>query len=351
MDGFNRAPGCSTRSPFPDGEAMSFAIPGSRFLSRQRRALSERWLARRFPTEAPVVHLDRRRLYILPTGTGYTFGLTLFALLIGSMNYSTSVGFGMTFLLAGIGLLTMLHTHANLRRLELHFGPAAPVFAGDNARFPVRIDAGGRERWGIMLNRPDGTTGPFELAPGEPISTHLEIHAARRGRLELPRVTIESIWPLALFRVWSWLQPRVDCLVYPRPVNHGLSPERTASDRDTGGRVAMAAEDEDFAGLREYQPGDPLHRIAWKSLARSDRLHSLAFESQAATALWFDWGHLGALNPEQRLEQIAWWILQAEDAGRHYGLLLPHMRIEPDNGADHRRRCLETLALAPGTLP
>jgi uncharacterized protein (DUF58 family) len=38
-------------------------------------------------------------------------------------------------------------------------------------------------------------------------------------------------------------------------------------------------------------------------------------------------------------------VLDAEQAGRHYGLRLPTMEIEPSSGMDHQHRCLKALAL------
>ena len=41
--------------------------------------------------------LSRRHIYILPTRFGWLYALLLIALLIGSINYSLSLGFAMTF--------------------------------------------------------------------------------------------------------------------------------------------------------------------------------------------------------------------------------------------------------------
>ena len=52
-------------------------------------------------------------------------------MLLGAMNYANSMAFALTFLLAGIGLLAMHDTHANLVNLSIAAEPVAPVFAGD----------------------------------------------------------------------------------------------------------------------------------------------------------------------------------------------------------------------------
>jgi hypothetical protein len=53
------------------------------------------------PDGDPVV-LHRRRIYILPTALGARLrGMSLFGMLLASMNYNNNMGFALTFLLAG----------------------------------------------------------------------------------------------------------------------------------------------------------------------------------------------------------------------------------------------------------
>jgi hypothetical protein len=55
------------------------------------------------PEIGPVV-LGQRRVYILPTGGGLFYGLTLVLMLLGSINYNLSLGYVLVFLLAGNGV-------------------------------------------------------------------------------------------------------------------------------------------------------------------------------------------------------------------------------------------------------
>ena len=104
--------------------------------------------------------------------------------------------------------------------------------------------------------------------------------------------------------------------------------------------------DDDFAGFRSYQPGDPIHAIAWKNLARADVLLVKRFTSGASERLILTWQHSARLtDPEARLSQLAAWILEAQRLGLHYGLDLPGTHIPPATGAHHRHECLKALAL------
>lgn len=318
-------------------------LPGASALAAWRRRLVERWLARRVPPAPPRITVRRRRLFILPSGLGYTFGLTIALLLLGSLNYGTSLGFAVTFLLAGSGALGMLHTYRNLEGVTFAFAPAPAVFAGDTAAFPVTVETPDGPRWGLELYLGAAPVLAATPWPAAPARGTVPVAAPRRGRLRPPRLTAATQWPLALFRVWSWLHPAVESFVYPAAVDHGypLPPPLPDGDQARG----SSGDDDDFAGLREYRPGDPPRRIAWKALARHDELRIKAFEPARAGERWLDWQRLDGLETEARLEQLCRWVLAAHGDGHRYGLALPGLRIPPATGPEHRTRCLEALAL------
>src|SRR2546428_13384482 len=82
------------------------------------------WIYGFTPPERGTVTLVHRRVYIVPTQLGLLFALTLLILLVGSINYALSLGFALTFLLAGMGLPGMGHPARNPPRLAVGLGPA-----------------------------------------------------------------------------------------------------------------------------------------------------------------------------------------------------------------------------------
>ena len=111
------------------------------------------WIFRgRFPEKPPVV-LTQRRIFILPTRTGYFFAFVLLLLLIASINYSLSLGFLLTFLLAGMGSVSMLHTFRNLAQLSISPGKVEAVFAGDTAQFSIVFANQSMPRFSVGVKR------------------------------------------------------------------------------------------------------------------------------------------------------------------------------------------------------
>jgi uncharacterized protein (DUF58 family) len=155
---------------------------------------------------------------------------------------------------------------------------------------------------------------------------------------------LETRFPLGLFRAWSYVEPEVRCLVYPRPERTPL-PAPTA-DAAAGAARALAQGSDDFSGLRGYQPSDSPRHVAWKAVARADRMLTKQFSGAAGAELWLDWPlTAGATGTEPRLSRLCGWVLAAEQAGASYGLRLPGLEIAPSRGETHRAACLQALAL------
>ena len=73
-----------------------------RLLGRSQAYQFWRLFSGRAAPERGPVFLSQRRVYILPTRQGALFGAALLLMLIGSINYQLSLGFILTFLLAGM---------------------------------------------------------------------------------------------------------------------------------------------------------------------------------------------------------------------------------------------------------
>ena len=302
------------------------------------------------PPEHGTVVLVHRRVYIVPARLGWLFAETLAILLIGSINYSLSLGFALTFLLAGMGLAGMVHTARNLARIAISVGRAEPVFAGESAQFRLYLDGGpGFDRPAILARHlAAGSQLVVDVPAGGLAELVLAVPAARRGWLPLGRVMLETRFPLGLFRAWSYIEPAGRCLVYPNPERSALPPP--SAEAAAGALRTQTTGNDDFAGLRGYQPSDSPRHVAWKAAARSDVMLTKQFTGEAAAELWLDWQLLPArMGPEQRLSRLAGWVLAAERAGAHYGLRLPGLEIAPHRGDSHRAACLQALALYQAT--
>jgi uncharacterized protein (DUF58 family) len=296
------------------------------------------------PETGPVV-LEQRRVYILPTGGGLMYGMTLILMLLGSINYNLSLGYVLVFLLSGNGMVSMLHTWRNLARLSLSPGKSSPVFAGELAGFHIRFEnPGSLSRKSLAVQLAGQAPEYFDAPAGVPGEVEARMSASARGLLKPGRFRIFTTYPLGLFHAWAIVELDMHCLIYPKPEteNTALPP---AGSADGEGAAAHVGE-EDFAGLRTFNAGDSPRRIAWKVYARTDIFLSKQFSGGAAAELWLDFNDIpDALGLEAKLSRLARWVLESEAANARYGLRLPGIEMEPDSGALHRDRCLKALAL------
>lgn len=312
--------------------------------TQRLKFIAAEWARRRQGDDAHAVTLQRRRIYILPTRHGLVFAAMVFAMLLASLQYAASLAFAMTFLLAALGLVAMLHCHNNLLQMTVRFGGADPVFAGEEARFRVTIENGaGRPRLDVTIESPESKAGPVDLDPGANTTLQLHASAARRGFARLSRFSVATTHPGNLFRAWTWINMDARCLVYPAPAPPGRQPP--TSDGLPGERAMRNREDDDFAGLRSATPSDSPRRLAWKAYARTGQLLVKEFAGGSEQPQLFDFATLRDLDVEDRLSQLTRWCLDAAEAGAAFGLELPGGSIPLGRGERHLHRCLQALAL------
>ena len=311
-------------------------------------ALRNRFSSWLFQLSGPVtgsIVLVQRRIFILPSRHGMLFAGALLLMLTGSINYSLSLGYVLTFLLSALGVNAILHTFRNLARLRVTAGRVAPVFAGDVARFTLVIDNSGRvDRYGIGITRDKRDAIYADVPALGATLVGVPVPAPRRGVLRPGRLTLFTNFPLGLCYAWAYAELDMHCIVYPRP-EAGLVPLPVADDQHGNGATRGAGQ-EDFAGLRSYHPGDSPRHIAWKAVARGEALLTKQFSGRAVSELWLDWRATpDTLGTDARLSRLARWVIDAHTAALSFGLRLPGTTFPPAPGNAQRERCLEALAL------
>jgi uncharacterized protein (DUF58 family) len=301
------------------------------------------WLRTEQVSSNGRAEIGARRIYILPTRYGVMFATLLFLMLLGAVNYGNNPGHLLTFLLGALSANAIYLTWRNLRGLRLTCHGAAPVFAGETARYVVELDADGRERPAIQLAF--GESEPILLdlraEDANPLR-ELQLRAPRRGEHSPGRLTVSTQHPLGLFRAWCHVACEPPLLVYPKPGNSWLPPGTADDGADDG---SSGAGNEDFAGLRGYQRGDQRSQIDWKSYARDRGLNTRLFSGQTTAPLWLEWKDAPGVDTEARLSSLARAVLDADGRSQPFGLKTPDGAISPAGGVPHRHQCLRHLAL------
>ena len=272
----------------------------------------------------------------------------LVAMWYAGASQNNGAAYLLCFTLAGVALVSLLHTRANVRGLRVSIAPVAPVFAGENQRLRISVLAAtGRTHAAIRIKaRERGQSVAFPEIRGAPwLHDDLAIDATQRGQFQELKLIVTSLYPLGFFSAKMVLT--IPCLrwVYPAAEGSRALPRHFAPVRQRGS--GARAEGDDFAGLRTYIPGEPQRHIDWKAAARGQGLFVKQWAGEADETLHLAWQDTAGLAHEARLSQLARWIATAERGGQSYALEVPGSTIPPGHGDVHFHACLRVLALFP----
>ena len=301
------------------------------------------WLNRRIPPAREVI-LDQRRIFIFPTRVGFFFGACLLLMLLAAINFENNLSYALTFWLATLFIVAILHTYANLSGLTIRALRAEPAFLGQQSEFHLMIKRSKRrEHFALHLKWPNSSETLENLIDEDSVIVQLHMSVDSRGWFSPGRLLLESTYPLGLLRCWTLVDLELYALVYPRPI---VSAELSGlgANRPDGAAVFIDGND-DFYGFRSYRKGDSLRQVYWKGLAKQQSPMTKQYTAYTNRSVWLDWDMFAGMDTEQRLSHLCYWLLECDRRGEEYGLRLPTAVIEPALGEKHRNRLLKELAL------
>lgn len=290
--------------------------------------------------------LGAHRVHIRPSRAGLAFAALVLALWIAAVNYQLGLGHALTCFAAACAIADMLFASRNLAGLALAATPGEPVAAGGTACFELRlINRSARPRHAIALaaGGAQPTLQWLDVGAHASAAITLAVTADRRGWLAAPALRLSSNFPLGLFHAWCHWQPEAQVLIHPRPESPVPALPLPAT--------ARAHPQQELAGVRAYQPGDPLHRLAWRQIARHDGAHLVSKhftpvgDETGQDSLLLDYAALPQSGTEARLSRLCAWVLEAERLQLPYRLRLPGTEVHAGLGPSQRMACLRALAL------
>ena len=200
--------------------------------------------------------------------------------------------FYLAYVLVGIWLLTVIWMRQALTGLRIERCFPERAFHGEvvQARLVVRNQG----RWPVLwlklheslpldLHVPNFEQRVVSLAPKERTTLEYRLKCQRRGYYMLGPLSLLTgdYFDLTPRRQATW--PAQPFIVYPRvaPLGHlGLPSQLPFGSLSSQRRIFE--DPSRFFGVRDYQPGDSLRQINWKSSARTDQLQVKRFQPAIA---------------------------------------------------------------------
>ena len=282
-----------------------------------------------------------------------SFAVLLFVL--GAIWYAASsqnspAVYLLLFGLTAVFLVSIPHTLLNLADVTIAPESAKPAFAGEEVSLPVEImNCSRATRRGIELVLP-GSGGKRKrvdyIAAGKAARVTLRFPAKQRGEHRVGTFRLTSVYPLGFVRVVKKFVSSQTYLVYPEPSGDLRLPVQRARSPHSRPQMELG-EGDDFAGVRAYVPGESQHHIDWRAVARGQPLMTKQFAAEAEGSVRLDFFAVRFTGVEEKLSQLALWVIEAERVRRPYSLRLPNTDIAPAVGEAHFHRCMRSLSLFP----
>ena len=298
-------------------------------------------------------------LRLRPTGLWLIFGPILGCMWLAAVNFSNNLVYAILYLVASLSFISIFHTWRNLAPLRVEHIRIRPAFAGEEVRMEIYLHAPAAQPvYGLFFARLGDSAGaarrpvPLVLASGGAVrleagdarSVEVVFPATRRGMYRFETLLIRSSYPFGLF--WASFRVLVDAEYY---INPGIKGTNAWPEMQTGGESGSPTSTkpgDDFAGVRAYLPGESLRHVDWKAYARGRPLSVKQFTGGTGRELWLDAAQMSRLPLEDRLSQLALWVVNAEKEEIPYALKLGRTTLPVGLGPEQSRRALEALAVA-----
>jgi uncharacterized protein (DUF58 family) len=306
--------------------------------------------------------MNREKIRLRPTGLWLLFGPILGCMWLAAINYSNNLVYAILYLIASLTFVSIFHTWRNLAALEVEHLRVHSVFAGGQIRVEIHFrNRGLHPVYGLSLLRLEEDRGwrraipltppgvdVLRVNPGDTRAVDLFFPAGRRGRYRLNSLLLRSSYPFGLVHASFRLPADAEYFVYPEPRGDALFPELRTDEQN--GIPIGAKSGDDFAGVRTYSPGESLRHVDWKAYARGRPLVVKQFVGGDDHELWLDAATLPDLSLEDRLSQLACWVVAAEREDLPYALRLGDAVLPRGLGPEQARRALQILAVGDGRI-
>jgi uncharacterized protein (DUF58 family) len=284
---------------------------------------------------------------VYPTASFGGLLFVLAAMWYAASSQNSAAAYLLLFALISVSLVSIPHTLINLAGVKIALEAVKPAFAGQEVSLPAELMNGSRAtRHGINV----ASSGSSQerkridrIPAGKAARVTLRFPARKRGEHKIGTLCLTSVYPLGFIRVVKKFASPQTYHVYPTPEGDlSLPPSRACSPHSRP--QADFGEGDDFAGVRAYVPGESQRHIDWKAVARGQALMTKQFAAEAEGSVHLDFSAIRFADVEERLSQLALWVIEAERARRPYGLRLPGTEIPPAVGEAHFHQCMRALS-------
>lgn len=267
------------------------------------------------------------------------------AMLLAAINYGNNLIFLIAFMMIALMINSAWQGWRALSAVTARVMPPEMRPAGAPGSFAIELGTPNRALPPLVVDAGTDRVEPTSATAGNRTTLSLDLPGEPRGYLPLPEITLETPYPLGLWRISRRLSPAIGQWVYPSPEPGEQRGERHSNEA-SGTQPAMEG---DPTRLRGYHPGDPIRHVVFRHYAKSGQLLTRHPESDEEQPDPERIDYAAFVGPrEVRLSAMTERLMELERVRRPWVLLLPGKEaIRADsstNRAGRYRAALQQLA-------
>ena len=307
-----------------------------------------------------IFTLSYRNRTLQVTREGGGFILLLFGVGIGAINTGNNLLYLVLAMCCSFIVVSGVLSEQTLKGISAQVSLPKTVYPEDP--YPLHIKISNTKKtipsYSLYVNFPldpmrryriDHAAYTYQIPSQSSVDKSLIFVGIKRGPVHLKTVQLKTSFPFGFFVKIKTMPIEVKSLVFPIIKNVDL-PSPTEYSEEGQGTIAIAGDD--LYSIREYQPGDPMASVHWKSSAKTGTLRVKEFAKGGLHSYTL---FLNTIDPktnirvgpetlENRVTETASLAYHLIRRGDEVSLKTPEMQTPFDNTESHLEHILKYLA-------
>jgi len=233
----------------------------------------------------PIFTLSYFNRTLQVTREGGGFIVLLFGVGIGAINTGNNLLYLVLAMCCSFIAVSGVLSEQTLKGVSVQVSLSKTVYPGDS--YPLHLKISNAKKtipsYSLYVEFPMDPMGryriehaayAYQVSSQSSVDKSLMLVGLKRGPVHLKTVHLKTSFPFGFFVKTKILPITVETLIFPVIKNVAL-PSPTEYSEEGEGTIALSGDD--LYSIREYQPGDPMAAVHWKSSAKTGTLRVKEF--------------------------------------------------------------------------
>jgi uncharacterized protein (DUF58 family) len=291
------------------------------------------------------------------TQEGFGFIVILFGVGLGAINTGNNLLYLILAMCCSFIAVSGILSEMSLKKLSAQGNIPPYLYAQEPGSLKMTLT--NNKKWAPSYSiRIKGTKPhlPFVLEPepyfffissGETIEKSVLLTVQKRGPLKISACRLATRFPFGFFYKTKTIPLKLETLVFP-----AIHPVKLPQQTDAGeeGDGILQRRGDELYAIREFQPGDSLSSVHWKSSAKTGRLRVKEFQSQNSYTIFLPLTEPATNQPvpeeilEERVSEAASLIYHLIKKGHEVSLKTEEDQSPFGSSQAHLLELMSTLA-------